>query len=232
MDPRKELFFDSRLSEGCAYCGGRSSTRDHVPSKVFLDKPYPGQLPVVKACETCNQSFSLDEEYVACMLSCVLSGSAEPDKLDRVKMQRILRAKPALRTLIEQSRSVDSEGRTLWEPDSGRVTNVVQKLATGHATFEDSNYYGRDPHSLDIVALPSLSDTQRDAFETPMSFEIWPEIGSRAFVRTVRAGADVLGHDTWQVVQESRYRYLTSFSQGTTIRLVVSEYLAAEVRWI
>lgn len=29
----------------CAFCGGNTETKDHVPSKVFLDTQYPENLP-------------------------------------------------------------------------------------------------------------------------------------------------------------------------------------------
>ena len=74
MDPRK-LFVDERLIGSCVYCGGAPDSRDHVPSKVLLDDPLPPDLPVVEACSTCNGNFSLDEEYLACFLECVFSGS-------------------------------------------------------------------------------------------------------------------------------------------------------------
>jgi hypothetical protein len=56
---------DNRLINGCIYCGGPEETRDHVPSRVFLDSPPPENLPVVWACASCNQGFSLDEAYLA-----------------------------------------------------------------------------------------------------------------------------------------------------------------------
>ena len=37
---------DSRIVGICIYCGGIAKTRDHVPSKAFLDKPYPENIPV------------------------------------------------------------------------------------------------------------------------------------------------------------------------------------------
>ena len=55
----------------CCYCGDFADTVDHVPSKVFLEKPYPENLPVVPCCKKCNERFSLDEEYVAVLLECV-----------------------------------------------------------------------------------------------------------------------------------------------------------------
>ena len=67
MDPR-HLFMDERLTGMCVYCGAQPETRDHVPSKVLLDEPYPPELPVVGACEKCNASFSMDEQYLACFL--------------------------------------------------------------------------------------------------------------------------------------------------------------------
>lgn len=59
-------FSDSRLIGTCIYCGGLADTKDHIPSKCLLDKPYPENLSVVKCCNTCNQSFSSDEQYFAC----------------------------------------------------------------------------------------------------------------------------------------------------------------------
>lgn len=63
----------------CCYCGGYADTVDHVPSKVFLDEPYPDNLPVVPCCRKCNEEFSLDEEYVAVLLECVRLQTFSPD---------------------------------------------------------------------------------------------------------------------------------------------------------
>lgn len=49
----------------CCYCGYWADTVYHVPSKVFLNKPYPDNLPVVSCCKNCNEEFAFDEEYVA-----------------------------------------------------------------------------------------------------------------------------------------------------------------------
>lgn len=63
----------------CCYCGGYADTVDHVPSKVFLDEPYPDNLPVVPCCRKCSEEFSLDEEYVAVLLECVRLQTFSPD---------------------------------------------------------------------------------------------------------------------------------------------------------
>lgn len=230
MDPKK-LFFDDRLSRCCTYCGRESATRDHVPSKVLLDKPYPPQLPVVGACLRCNGGFSLDEEYLACLLECVVVGSASPEAVERPKVKRLLAEKPALAQLIADSQSIDSEGVVTWKPILSRVENVLLKLATGHATYESAEFYGHDPSSITFAPVPLVPESERRTFETPVPFDLWPEIGTRAFVRMVHADADRTGSDSWQVVQEGRYRYLTSFGSAVAVRMVLSEYLLGEVIW-
>ena len=74
-------YSDLRLYGYCTYCGGEPETRDHVPSKILLDKPFPENLPVVPSCDKCNHDFSKDEEYFACLIECTLRGTTEPEKL-------------------------------------------------------------------------------------------------------------------------------------------------------
>ena len=55
-------------SSFCVYCGSLADSREHVPSKVFLRKPYPDNLYTVPACKKCNNSFSQDELYTRVVL--------------------------------------------------------------------------------------------------------------------------------------------------------------------
>jgi len=91
MDPR-HLFIDERLTGRCVYCGGQPDTRDHCPSKVLLDEPFPANLGVVEACAECNDSFSSHEQYLACLIEAVICESAEPDDVNRINIKRILAA--------------------------------------------------------------------------------------------------------------------------------------------
>lgn len=109
MDPR-HLFIDERHTSMCVYCGSRPDTRDHIPSKVLLDEPYPPELLDVGACQRCNASFSLDEQYLTCFLDCVICGNAEASDVHRPNVKRILEDNPALRCRIEGTRKRD-EGR-------------------------------------------------------------------------------------------------------------------------
>lgn len=100
MDQYRNLA-DDRLIWGCIYCREENTTRDHIPSKILLDKPYPENLPVVGACFSCNNGFSLDEEYLACLIEVLIAKTAEPSKLARGKIADILKDNEKLRKQLE-----------------------------------------------------------------------------------------------------------------------------------
>lgn len=231
MDPRK-LFADERLTGFCVYCGGAPSTRDHVPSKVLLDEPFPPNLPVVEACHPCNNGFSLDEQYLACLLDCVLNGSTNPESVSRNKVKRLLQENEALAARIAGSCSRQDSGDLLWAIEVQRVRNVLLKLARGHVAYEYSEPHLEDPEYFTFAPLCTMTPEQVEEFETITVEGVWPEIGSRAFLRTVVVGNEAFTpEDGWQVVQEGRYRYAMSLVDGVSVRMVLGEYLACQVIW-
>ena len=232
IDPR-HIFVDERLTGICAFCGcAAGESFDHTPSKVLLDRPYPDDLPGVGACVPCNNSFSLDEEYVACFVDCVVSGSSDPDHVGRESVAKILRHKPALSARIESSKTSNSDGTLIWMPEAGRIRNVVVKLARGHVAFEYSESGLNEPSYVTCLPFLAMSDRQRLQFEsTDGRFGGWPEIGSRAFCRDVAGEHDRFTVDGWQEIQAGRYRYRVFQDGGTMVRMILSEYLACEVAW-
>ena len=231
MDPRK-LFVDTRLTGLCIYCGATPDSRDHCPAKVLLDDPFPAELPVVEACKSCNQGFPADEQYLACLIECVLCGSAEPANVNRQKVRRILEQNPRLTSRIKQSQRLDERGKVYWEVEPERIRNVVVKLARGHLAYEYGLPLRGNPDAVSFVPLVLMSENQLFEFEKPESDSrmLWPEIGSRAFVRAcITAEGQVL--NDWNVVQRQRYRYLVGQSNGDFVHLVLSEYLACRVVW-
>lgn len=231
MDP-KQLFFDDRHIVNCAYCGSPIESRDHVPSKVLLDKPYPYQLPVVGSCLSCNKGFSLDEEWFACFVECCICGTTDPDRLNREKIKRIILRRPKLKNLLRQACYKDLFGRPYWHVDQKRVENVVLKLAQGHIAYD---LYPRPyaPDGIQVRPLCCLSESDLASFENTGSyFAAWPEIGTRAFLRTTSfAVDDFLDPTGWVVVQPGRYRYFVEEDDGCTVKIVMSEYLACVVHW-
>src|SRR4051812_49081415 len=113
--PQLPDFGDERNKGWCVFCGGPEETRDHVPSRVLLEEPYPENLPVLACCQECNSSFSLDEEYLACLIECARTGSVEHASSVRPKIAKTLARKPALAARLTASRIQNDEG-TIWKP--------------------------------------------------------------------------------------------------------------------
>ncbi|MBS3911358.1 MAG: hypothetical protein KGZ70_05925 [Hydrogenophaga sp.] len=229
-DPRK-FFVDERLTGSCVYCGVVPSTRDHCPSKVLLDEPFPSNLPVVLACAECNQSFALDEQYVACFIECVICGTADPSGVKRANVSRILRDVPQLASRILAAMSLSEDGQKTWQPEMDRVRNVVAKLGRGHLDYELSIQERGDPDEVEVMPLALMSQESREFFECPEPgpMAVWPELGSRAFMRALPSGEQIA--DGWIDVQKGRYRYLVGQSSGNFVHIVLSEYLACRIVW-
>jgi hypothetical protein len=235
-------FADERLLVGCIYCGGLEETREHVPSRIFLDAPLPENLPVVAACRSCNNGFSLDEEYVACLVEAVIAGSADPERIRRAGVARILQRNLALRARIEAAKTVNN-GQTTFSIEPERVKNVVVKLARGHAAFELSQPCKDEPGSVWWRPLELMDDGQRDEFEASHVSDLFGEIGSRGMQRLIVAQftlqaeggetkAQNLLINDWVEVQEGQYRYhAIDHGDQVRIKLVIGEYLACEVVW-
>jgi len=229
MDPKK-MFSDERFLKVCVYCGAYGDTRDHVPSKVLLDEPYPPNLPIVPSCYKCNNGFSVDEVYLACFIEVVTHGTTIIQNLKREKIQRILSSKPDLIQLINSTQKID-DGKLVWTPDYKRISNVIMKLCRGHVAYEYSEPQLDSPLYCSITPLVCMDIEEINAFESIPDESIWPEIGSRAFLRACGFGGDAFLDNGWQVIQPGRYRYLVSCSGAITVKIVLDEYLACEVSW-
>jgi hypothetical protein len=235
-------FADYRLVDGCIYCGGAFDTRDHVPSRVLLDRPLPENLPVVGACRSCNNGFSEDEEYLACLLDSVLSGSTDPDKVRRSVVANILRRSPGLSARIKAAQHV-ADGQAKFSVEADRVNNVLLKLARGHAAYELSAVRRGEPTYFSWGPLASLSAEQLEKFEDIHVVDLWPEVGSRAMQRMVVTQLTLTASDgstnsrglivaDWVEVQEGRYRYLPHHDhQRVSVKIVIDEYLYCEAIW-
>ncbi len=241
MDQLKD-YADDRLVRGCIYCGGPADTRDHVPSRCLLDRPYPTNLPVVGCCDSCNQAFSKDEEYLVCLIESAFCGSTDPEKIRRPSVARIMRSSPALRARIDSARTEQND-QVLFAVEGERVANVMLKLARGHAAFELSQPCRIDPDHFWCGPLDSLPHEQREAFNSVHFQQLFGEIGSRNLQRILVTQMTVQSEsgehqqigmliNDWVDVQDDQYRYLAIDDiGGLVIRIVVAEYLACEVAW-
>ena len=213
-----------------------------MPSRVFLDSPLPENLPVVPACRACNNGFSADEEYLACLIESVIAGSTDPDRIGRPQIAEILRRSPALRSHIEAGRRQSGE-QTTFDINQVRVRNVVLKLARGHAAFELSRPCREEPSSLAWWPIPLMSPEERDSYDASHVIQTFGEVGSRGMQRllvtqlTLNSPTGELSTlgvivNDWVDVQDDRYRYLAVDDAGEVrIKIIIRQYLACEIVW-
>ena len=229
-------FVDERLKGACIHCGAGLSkanrSRDHVPSKALLRKPYPDNLPVVEICRDCNSRFAKDEEYAAAFLGAVLAGSTEPSRQRGPVGRGILRRNERLRSSIERAKSefrtIGGETRTVWTPDARRFEQVIVKNARGHVCFEFGEPVFAAPTHVMACPLIGLTAEERAIFDLADAGPGWPEVGSRMLTRVLE-GQDL--SNGWVVVQEGVYRYAVTQTGAFVVKMVMAEYLAAEVIW-
>jgi hypothetical protein len=231
MDPR-QLFADERHAAFCVFCGDVPTTREHAASRVLLDDPLPDELPLVGSCHRCNNGFSRDEEYLACLVDCVISGSTDPTAVRRPKVRAALLHSPALAARIVAGRTEDASGALIWKPEDDRVRKVVVKLARGHAAHQYAEPQLDEPQHVMVMPLALMSAAEREEFESVPESPGWPEIGSRAFVNLIVSGEETYDLESgWNILQAGRYRYAVAQPGEIVVRIVLSEYLAVEVVW-
>ena len=232
-------FSDERLDEFCALCGfvgadamgRRRLTREHAVPKVLLDSPYPDNVPIVGSCSDCNHDLSLDEEYTACAIEVARLGTAMlvPDM--RTKVARTLGHSPALATRLAAAIVTDETGSTALRLESDRLTRVFDKIARCLWAFECSEpsfakcdlSFG----SIHMMSDPELQEFLNPSAESPGKVRLLPEIGSRAFSRTIFAMCELASSDHWQTVHSERFRYFVDpGAEQRNVRFVIGEYVA------
>ena len=223
---------DVRQGAMCIHCGSTKGSRDHVPSKVFLEKPFPDNLTTIDICAACNQSFAADEEYTACFIECALTGSTDSSVIQRSRISRALENNPDLRAGIEASRSVsfeqDGSPVKIWKPDLKRVENAIVKNARGHALHELNEAPYGNPSSVKFWPIHKFSLEERMAFLNGPETCIWPEVGSRSMQRLLTGEGLEAG---WLIVQEGMYRFAVAVGGWIQVRIIIRDYLACEVLW-
>lgn len=231
MNPNKTYYGDWRLNNCCAYCGSFAETEDHVPSKCFLDKPYPPDMPVVPCCKRCNHDFSKDEEYVSCLIDCMKASTSIPSKIQREKTRESLMHSPKLQARIA-TQIRDFGGLTIYDYEKQRFENVIHKLAFGHLAYENDSLSWDSTYSYSMWLLPEMADSQKYLFFEPYEMTLLPEVGSHS-LNHIMFVCDDSGiqsvYSRWNMVQENRYSYCVS-PDSNRVKFIIANYLAVEVQ--
>jgi hypothetical protein len=156
---------NKRHNSFCIYCGKKADTREHVPSKIFVDEPYPeGAFSIVPACFDCN-NYSNDEIYVASLVNkifCALSGENQL----RYKIVQVLGHDKRLDgKLINDINVIDGKVHIRW--DTARLKRIILKLALGHIASKFDEVFKPESQkiSCEVRFKPDLTQGECMAFE-------------------------------------------------------------------
>lgn len=226
--------WDKSEDSGCIYCGEPATTREHIPSKAFLVKPYPENLPTIPACFECNNGYSADEKYLSCFLDVLKSqvyADCPQDEQTTVRIEKDKKLQEILEKQIQKK-----EGKVYYNPDEERILRVLFKLARCHAGFE-FDYVNFDDVKAKIwynFAF-NISDMEMLDFNKVPEMDKAPEVGARgAFVPFVAQNietGEIMTFSFWNEVQEERYRYQVHINEAgqITVKIVIFEFLYCEV---
>lgn len=234
MNTNKTYYADDRLNECCAYCGDFAETEDHVPSRCFLDKPHPQNMPVVPCCHKCNHDFSLDEEYVSCFIDCMKENTADPNKIQREKTRNTLLHSPKLQERIASQIKEYGE-LTIYDYEKDRFERVIHKLAFGHLAYENDMLFWDSSCNISMWLLSEMSNSQKQLFFKPYIGDMLPEVGSRNLLNNIvlipENNEECTFLSKWITAQENRYSYCVS-PESNRVKFIIADYLAAEVHII
>lgn len=222
---------DSRSTGFCVHCGSSEpDTRDHAPSKVFLDSPLPANLPLSPSCKQCNNGFSSDELYLACLLECITTGDVNINHFEREKIKTAVSKDRKILEELKRARTVVNN-QILWKYEEQRIEKVIVKLARCHAAFELNEPQIDCPSHISISPIILMTDdAYRDFIASSGVFAGWPEVGSRAMTRLVASDTDI-DQRGWITVQKDRYMYKVGWENGVNVKIIIRDYLAVEVVW-
>lgn len=202
----------------CVYCGDKADTREHCPSKTFLAKPYPTDLPTVPACKKCNNSFSSDERYASNFIKCLIEFYEDNNKaafeIRENDLKEVKEAKRAAKSFVEQPFFDE------------KIANIFRKVAVGHAVYEISaGYYSIDwnciPERISYTIKPFVGQQKWKFLEYAevINNELLPELGSRTYrniyvveagMRNIKEGTEVILPVLiveWIEIQKGFYKY-------------------------
>ena len=115
----------------CVYCGAEAGdTKDHVPPKCLIRKPYPANLLTVPSCVACNGDSSKDEEYFRLMIVGLMCHTAEAELLFDGPMSRSMDRNAKIEELMFGSLRATGTA-VILDLDYPRIFRIAEKIARG-----------------------------------------------------------------------------------------------------
>lgn len=228
--------WEKSKNNGCIYCGNPATTREHVPSKAFLQKPYPDNLPTIPACFACNNGYSEDENYVSCFLD-ILKSRIYSDYSEQEQTNSRTEKDKKLQNVLQEQIKIQ-DGKVFYQLDEQRFDRILLKLARGHAGFE-YDYVDFDNTKIKIWYdfLFNMTENTLKNFESIPESGIVPEVGIRAtaapFILQNITTGEATSLSIWNEVQENRYRYqvFQNEKENVTVKIVIFEFFYCEIEF-
>lgn len=160
------LFVDERLKYNiCSLCGNSEpDSKEHVIPKVFLEEPFPNDLPTTISCRRCNESYSKDEQYLACLIECVICGTTDPNRIERKRISRTLKNSPGLKKMLQNNKIISDKGDISYNIDSARVENVLIKLARAQLFYYINEINYKKPLLIKYEPIINFSSEEKTLF--------------------------------------------------------------------
>jgi hypothetical protein len=237
---RHKIIYNRNSYSECVYCGGEADTREHVPSKVFLVKPYPDNLGIIPACLKCNNSYSKDELFLSILIEKLKSKHYGQKYSQSKEVETRIKSNEKIAFEIEQA--IENNSINKFEK---KISRIIFKLALGHSVYELSEGFKIQDGTINYSFLDSMSTRETEEFSLPfnISKEPLPEIGSRVYQRIMVLTLDLVAVNDpeqkmdapiifldWVDVQQSKYNY-TSYIFGNKIitKIIINDFMYTEI---
>ena len=239
---RSRVVFERSSNMQCVYCGEKANTREHCPSKVFMRKPYPPDLPIVPACEKCNNNFSSDELYTKAFIEAY-------EYYCSYKSKTILSERKEIKEAQQKFDECISSGKIYFDD---RIARILIKLAICHMAYELTTGYYTDtwmgiPEYVSYTFRPNMQTNEIDSWSRfiPMNDNIIPIVGSRAYNHIYVIEPVMIAVENgeklkvpfavmdWIDVQDNYYRYVCWLDQNHIhVKIVIDEFMFIDIAFI
>lgn len=237
---RHKIIYDKKSYSDCIYCGEEANTREHIPSKVFLSRPFPENLAIVPACSNCNNSFSNDELFLSLLIERLKCRSFTVNYAVSEDMESRQNQNERLVNDIDEA----IENGRLDELEN-KILRILHKLAIGHAVYELAEGYCIKDGKISYSFVDRMSLEEVDDFTLPYNItnEPLPEVGNRVFDRILilelQSEALVDSEERvlvplilldWVDVQDEKYTYTCyKFGDYIEVKMIINDYMYVKV---
>lgn len=191
---------------------------------MFIDNPIPEEWNIAPSCKECNNSFSQDEQFVACVIEYLRSFVYYNGIIQRKMIQKTFEKRPQILQKIQSLCKIDKFNLTISSEVFDDIEKVALKVAKGHLIYE-CNQFLSDDVEISIMFKSQMDDEVIRKFNSALQCSVLPEIGSRGSNQICFVNNMLI--TTWKVIDEKNYRYL--ISNDGIVRIVIREFLYIEI---